>query len=179
MKRGYAFLRELLPRIEIPTVVDASALNAFRGRIGDLAREGSTRILTPHPGELARLIERDVEEILDDRVGAARAAAGRSKSVVVLKGNQTLVASPDGEVRVNPTGNPGMASGGMGDVLSGMIGALLAQGSEPAEAAAAAVWLHGFAGDLLAEESADIGLAARDLAESIPRAIGKLREIAR
>ena len=95
--------------------------------------------------------------------------------VVVLKGNQTLVATPDGEVRVNPTGNPGMATGGMGDVLSGMIGALLAQEVDPAEAAAAAVWLHGFTGDLLAEEASDIGLAARDLAESIPRAIGKLR----
>ncbi|HEY0590674.1 MAG TPA: NAD(P)H-hydrate dehydratase [Thermoanaerobaculia bacterium] len=174
---GYAFVRDLLPRIELPTIVDASALNAFRGAIQDLASDETPRVLTPHPGELARLVGVGVGEILDDRVGAARAAAARAKAVVVLKGHQTLVATPDGEVRVNPTGNAGMASGGMGDVLSGMIGALLAQGADPAEAAAAAVWLHGFTGDLLAEETADIGLAARDLAEAIPRAIGKMREI--
>jgi NAD(P)H-hydrate epimerase len=176
-EEGYAFVRALLARIEIPAVIDASALNAFSGGIEKLAREGSARILTPHPGELARLLGSSVDEILGDRVAAARGAAARSKSVVVLKGNQTLVATPDGEVRVNPTGNAGMASGGMGDVLSGMIGALLAQQTDPAEAAAAAVWLHGFTGDLLAEESADIGLAARDLAESIPRAIANLRRL--
>ncbi len=176
-EEGYAFVRELLPRIEAPTVVDASALNAFRGEIGGLGREGSPRVLTPHPGELARLLGTETSKIVRDRIVAARVAAAKANAVVVLKGHQTLVASPDGEVRVNPTGNAGMASGGMGDVLSGMIGALLAGGAEPAEAASAAVWLHGFTGDLLAEETADIGLAARDLAEAIPRAIGKLREI--
>lgn len=174
----YEFVRELLPRIEIPLVVDASALNACRGRIDSLRREGAVRVLTPHPGELARLMDVSTPAILEDRIGAVRTAAERSGAVVVLKGNQTLVASPDGVVRVNPTGNAGMASGGMGDVLGGMIAVFLAQGHAPADAAAAAVWLHGFTGDLLAEETADIGLAALDLAEAIPRAIRKLRDLA-
>ncbi|MCA1732171.1 MAG: NAD(P)H-hydrate dehydratase, partial [Acidobacteria bacterium] len=115
------------------------------------------------------------EEIVADRIGSATEAAKRSGCVVVLKGHQTLIASPDGKVRVNPTGNPGMATGGMGDVLGGMIATLLAQGHDAADAAAAAVWLHGSAADQLAEETSDIGLAALDVAESIPRAIGRLR----
>lgn len=176
-EEGYAFVRELLPRIALPAIVDASALNAFAGSIEALGRAEAPRVITPHPGELARLLGSSTSEIASDRIAAARAAAAKARAVVVLKGHQTLVATPDGEVRVNPTGNAGMASGGMGDVLSGMIGALLAQGAEPADAAAAAVWLHGFTGDLLAEETADIGLAARDVAESIPRAIRKLREL--
>lgn len=175
---AYEFVRELLPRIEVPLVIDASALNAYRGRIDALRLDGAVRILTPHPGELARLLDVGTEAILQDRIDAVRKAAERTGAVVVLKGNQTLVATPDGEVRVNPTGNAGMASGGMGDVLGGMIAALVGQGHDAAEAAAAAVWLHGFTGDLLAEETADIGLAARDLAEAIPRAIRNLRELA-
>lgn len=172
---AWEFVRQLLPQIAIPLVVDASALNAYAGAIEELAKAPSLRVITPHPGELGRLLGRPTAEIVDDRIGAARAAAERAGAVVVLKGNQTLVATPDGEVRVNPTGNAGMASGGMGDVLGGMIATLLAQEHDAAIAAAAAVWLHGFTGDLLAEETADIGLAARDLAEAIPRAIGNLR----
>src|SRR5205807_10350405 len=95
--------------------------------------------------------------------------------VVVLKGHQTPVADPDGQVRVNPTGNPGMASGGMGDVLGGIVVALLARKVDPFDAACAAVYLHGFAGDLLREEMGDTGLAANDLAERIPAAIQRLR----
>jgi NAD(P)H-hydrate repair Nnr-like enzyme with NAD(P)H-hydrate dehydratase domain len=94
----------------------------------------------------------------------------------VLKGFQTLIAEPDGHINVNPTGNPGMATGGMGDVLGGMIAALLARGTDPFAAAIAAVYLHGFAGDMLKDEMGDIGLAALDLAERIPFAIKKMRE---
>lgn len=173
-EEAYAFVRALVARIELPLVIDASALNAFAGRIGELGSE-RPRILTPHPGELARLAGTTAGEIAEDRIGAARAAAAESRAVVVLKGHQTLVASPSGEVRVNPTGNPGMASGGMGDVLGGMIATLLAQGHDAIDAAAAAVWLHGFAGDLLAEDSSDTGMVALDLAESLPKAIAKLR----
>ncbi|MFN2239358.1 MAG: NAD(P)H-hydrate dehydratase [Thermoanaerobaculia bacterium] len=171
---AWAFVREVLPGITVPLVIDASALNAWPGRIEKL--EGSApRVLTPHPGELGRLLGRSTEEIVADRIGSATEAAKRSGCVVVLKGHQTLIASPDGKVRVNTTGNPGMATGGMGDVLGGMIATLLAQGHDAADAAAAAVWLHGSAADQLAEETSDIGLAALDVAESIPRAIGRLR----
>jgi NAD(P)H-hydrate epimerase len=99
-----------------------------------------------------------------------------SNCVVVLKGYQSLVAEPDGHVYVNPTGNPGMATGGMGDVLAGMVGALLARGIDPVDAACVAVYLHGLAGDLLSEELGDTGLTATDLAERIPRAIQSVRE---
>lgn len=171
---AWAFIRELLPGIEVPLVVDASALNAWGGAIEKL-RGKAPRILTPHPGELGRLLGKGTDEIVADRIASATEAAKRSGCVVVLKGHQTLVASPDGRVCVNTTGNPGMGSGGMGDVLGGIIATLLAQGHDATAAASAAVWLHGFAADLLAERSADIGLAALDLAESLPEAIGKMR----
>jgi len=168
---SYAFVRELVAQIALPLVIDASGLNAFAGR----ASEVKASIITPHPGELARLLGRSTKEINEDRIGAAREAARICNCVVVLKGHHTLVADPEGHVNVNPTGNPGMASGGMGDVLGGMVAALLARGIDPFDAACTAVYLHGFAGDLLAEEMGDTGLAAMDLAERIPAAIQKLR----
>jgi NAD(P)H-hydrate epimerase len=167
---SYAFVRELVGAhgVRPPLVIDASGLNAFAGR----AAEIKASVITPHPGELARLLGHPVN---DDRIGAAREAARTCKCVVVLKGHHTLIADPEGHVNVNPTGNPGMASGGMGDVLGGMIAALLARGVDPFDAACTGVYLHGFAGDLLAEEMGDTGLAAMDLAERIPAAIQKLR----
>ncbi|HEV2719305.1 MAG TPA: NAD(P)H-hydrate dehydratase [Thermoanaerobaculia bacterium] len=168
---SYAFVRELVAQTALPLVIDASGLNAFAGR----ASEVKASIVTPHPGELARLLGRSTKEINDDRVGAAREAARLCHCVVVLKGHHTLVADAEGHVNVNPTGNPGMASGGMGDVLGGMVVALLARGIDAFDAACTAVYLHGFAGDLLAEEMGDTGLAAMDLAERIPAAIQKLR----
>ncbi len=168
---SYAFVRELVAQIAPPLVIDASGLNAFAGR----ASEVKASIITPHPGELARLLGRSTKEINDDRIGAAREAARIGNCVVVLKGHHTLIADAEGHVNVNPTGNPGMASGGMGDVLGGMVAALLARGIDAFEAACTAVYLHGFAGDLLAEEMGDTGLAAMDLAERIPAAIRKLR----
>jgi hydroxyethylthiazole kinase-like uncharacterized protein yjeF len=172
---SYAFVRQLLSRIELPTVIDASALNAFAGRAGELLSRGRSRVLTPHPGELGRLLGRDAKSVNADRVGAAREAARLTGCVVVLKGHQTLIAEPDGRVNVNPTGNPGMASGGMGDVLGGVIAALLARGIDPFEAAAAGVYLHGLSADLLKEEMGDTGLAAMDVAERMPLAMQRLR----
>jgi NAD(P)H-hydrate epimerase len=168
---SYAFVRELVAQIALPLVIDASGLNAFSGR----AAEVRASVITPHPGELARLLGRSTKEINEHRIEAAREAARVCKCVVVLKGHHTLVADPEGHVNVNPTGNPGMASGGMGDVLAGMTAALLGRGIDPFDAACTAVYLHGFAGDLLAEEMGDTGLAAMDLAERIPAAIQKLR----
>lgn len=168
--------RTLIEAIEIPLVIDASALNAVAGRPEAINPNRLARILTPHPGELARLMSTDTTAIASDRIGAVRSAAAASQCVVILKGQQTLVAEPDGHVWVNPTGNPGMATGGMGDVLSGMIGALLARGLDAVDAACTAVYLHGLAGDILQEEFGDTGLAALDLADRIPAAIQRVRK---
>jgi ADP-dependent NAD(P)H-hydrate dehydratase / NAD(P)H-hydrate epimerase len=172
---SYALIRELLAKIEIPTVVDATAINAFAGRAAEVNPKGRQVVLTPHPGELARLSGLTTDQVLADRVAAAADAAAQTGCVVVLKGHQTLVATPDGMVGVNPTGNPGMATGGMGDVLGGMIAALLARRAEPFEAARAGVYLHGLAGDIVRDEACDIGISANDVAEMIPRAIARLR----
>jgi NAD(P)H-hydrate epimerase len=172
---SYARVRELVAAIALPMIIDASALNAFASRAGELNPHKRPRVITPHPGELARLLGRTTTEINDDRIASARDAARVTNCIAVLKGYQTLIADPDGQVRVNPTGNPGMASGGMGDVLSGIIGALLARGIDPFEAACCGVYLHGLAGDILKEEMGDTGLAAADLAERVPLAIQRLR----
>ena len=174
-EESYARIRLLVAAIELPLVIDASALNAFALRANEINPDRRPRILTPHPGELARLLGTTAKEINAHRVDAARDAARATCCVVVLKGFQSLIADPDGHVNVNPTGNPGMASGGMGDVLGGMIAALLARGIDPFAAAIAAVYLHGFAGDMLKDEMGDIGLTAADLAERIPLAIKRLR----
>jgi len=172
---SYATVREKIAAIDLPMIIDASALNAFASRANELNPRGLPRVITPHPGELARILGTDTKSIGADRIAAARDAARACNCVVVLKGYQTLVADPDGHVFVNPTGNPGMASGGMGDVLSGVVAALLARGTDPLDAACTAVYLHGLAGDLLKEEIGDTGLAATDVAERIPRAIQRAR----
>jgi hydroxyethylthiazole kinase-like uncharacterized protein yjeF len=172
---SYANVRELVAAIEQPLVVDASGLNAFAGRAAELNPHSRPRVITPHPGELARLVGGGAKSINADRLTAARDAARATNCVVVLKGHQTLIAAPDGNVNVNPTGNPGMASGGMGDVLGGIIVALLARGADPFDAACAGVYLHGFAGDILKEEMGDTGLAANDLAEKLAVAVRKLK----
>jgi NAD(P)H-hydrate epimerase len=175
-ERSYARVRELAAGIEAPLVIDASGLNAFAGRAAEINPRNRPRVITPHPGELARLLgDRDAKSINAARIDAVRKAARIAGCVVVLKGHQTLIADPEGHVNVNPTGNPGMASGGMGDVLGGIIAALLARGVDPFEAACAGAYLHGFAGDLLKEEMGDTGLAANDLAEKLPNAIKALR----
>lgn len=173
-----AFIRRLVAAIERPLVVDASGLNAFAGRASELNPERRPRVITPHPGELARLLGGDAKQINANRIDSAREAAKRTNCVVVLKGHQTLIADLDGNVSVNPTGNPGMASGGMGDVLGGIIAALLARGLDPYDAACAGVYVHGLAGDVLKDEFGDTGLTASDLAERIPLAIQRLRKMA-
>ena len=168
---AYASTRATAGDVDLPMIIDASGLNAFAGRANQLNPHGRPRVITPHPGELARLLQSDTKTINAGRIAAAREAARVTNCVVVLKGHQSLVAEPDGHVYVNPTGNPGMATGGMGDVLSGMIGALLARGTDPVDAACVAVYLHGLAGDLLADDlGSDTGLTATELADRIPRA---------
>jgi len=169
-----AAVREIVGRLELPLVLDADGLNAFAGRAEELAGRPAPTILTPHPGELARLLGVTTGEIQSDRIEAARRAAEKTQAIVVLKGHQTLVAEPGGGVWVNPTGNPGMASGGSGDVLTGLAAALLAQGYEALAAAQLGVFLHGLAGDLAAEEKGWEALRATDQIEALPLAFRRL-----
>jgi hydroxyethylthiazole kinase-like uncharacterized protein yjeF len=143
--------RELLAKTKIPMVIDADGLNAFDGRDDLLNGDGRTLVLTPHPGEMARLTGMTVEEVEADRVGLGRRFATEHKLTLVLKGWRTLVAHPDGSIAVNTTGNPAMAKGGSGDILTGIVSAMLAQfPDDVARAVEAAVYLHGLAGDFAA-----------------------------
>jgi len=157
-----------------PLALDADALAPFEGCLEELAARPAATLLTPHPGELARLLGRSVQQVQDDRLAAARAAAEASGAVVVLKGRRTLICVPDGEAWINDTGGPALATGGSGDVLTGLLAARLAQGDEPAVAAALAVHLHGLAGDLAAARSGGPALPASELAEAIPEAYRRL-----
>ncbi|HEV2494391.1 MAG TPA: NAD(P)H-hydrate dehydratase [Terriglobia bacterium] len=170
-------VRTVVNRYDVPVVLDADGLNAFAGCIGSLRSEGRVRVLTPHPGEMARLTGQSVPQIQAHRVDVARDFAEQRSVHLVLKGFQTLVAAPDGQVWVNPTGNAGMATGGTGDVLTGMIAGLLAQfaSRRVGEVAAAAVFLHGLAGDLAASELGQSSMIAGDLLATIPRAFRELR----
>jgi hydroxyethylthiazole kinase-like uncharacterized protein yjeF len=169
-----ALVRRLVERLPHPMVIDADGLNALAGFA--LQAAGRVRILTPHPGEMARLAGISTREVQADRVGVARAFAQRHQVVLVLKGYRTLVASPEGRVQVNPTGGPALASGGAGDILTGAIGGLLAQfPGQPVRAAAAGVYLHGLAGDLGAVRTGEQALIATDLLKHFPRAMREIR----
>jgi NAD(P)H-hydrate epimerase len=162
-------IRGLLDRHPLPTVLDADAVNALADHPGLVAVIGHDApiVLTPHPGEMARLIGGSIDDVQADRVAIARRKAQEWGAVVVLKGARTVVADPDGPAAIIPTGNPGMATGGTGDVLAGLIGALLAGGHRPREAARAAAWVHGRAGDVAAVRHGERGMLALDLAEAI------------
>jgi NAD(P)H-hydrate epimerase len=161
-------VREVVTRIEIPFVLDADGLNAFESAPEILTHGKAPRILTPHPGEASRLVKRPVPEIQADREAAAREMARRFLAVTVLKGHRTVVT--DGKKTfVNRTGNPGMATGGSGDVLAGMIGALLGQGLPPYDAACLGVELHGRAGDQAARAMGQVSMMATDILDALPR----------
>jgi len=150
-------------------VADADALNAFEGAAGELNGRGRTLVITPHPGEMARLTGLSIAQIQAKRLEVARQFAREHQLIVVLKGHRTLIASPDGTVWVNSTGNPGMATGGTGDVLTGMIAGLIAQHPQQAlEATALAVYLHGQAGDLASEAVGERSMVATDLVRFLP-----------
>ena len=159
------FVRRVVSRSARPVVIDADGLNALAPWTnGPGGNTESLFILTPHPGEMSRLVDKPIDEVLRNRVEIARDFATASKSILVLKGSRTLVAAPDGEVYVNPTGNAGMASGGTGDVLTGMIAGLIAQKpDDPIRAVIAAVYLHGLAGDMAAEWRGVRAMVASDI----------------
>lgn len=169
-------IRRIAGEVALPLVLDADGINAFAGRAADLAGRSAETVLTPHPGELGRLLGISTSEVQEDRIAAARRASVEAEAVVVLKGHRTLVATPGGEVHVNPTGNPGMASGGTGDVLTGLIAGLLAQGLGALDAARLGVYLHGLAGDLAAARTGEAALAAGDLLTYLPAAFQELEE---
>lgn len=164
----------LIEHARIPAVLDADALNCVSDAPNLLRRAQAPLILTPHPGEMSRLARTTTMEIQSDRVGSARAFAQRHGCTLVLKGARTVVAAGDRRGWINPTGNPGMASGGMGDVLAGMIAALLAQGLDAPDAACLGAYVHGAAADRAASENGEVGMIASDLIERIPRALAEL-----
>ncbi len=171
---GLALVAAVL-RSAVPVVVlDADALNLMAAEPDLLAGERGGVILTPHPGEMARLLSWRTQDVESDRFAAARKAAERFGAVAVLKGAGTVVAER-GRLRVNLTGNPGMATGGMGDVLAGLMTGLAAQGMHPFDAASAAVYLHGCAGDDVARSSSQAGLTALAVADSIPRVFRRVQ----
>jgi hydroxyethylthiazole kinase-like uncharacterized protein yjeF len=169
-------VRTVVNRYPIPVVLDADGLNAFAGCMGSLDAGGRVRILTPHPGEMARLTGMKTAEILARRIDVAQEFARQHQVTLVLKGSRSLTAAPDGRVWVNPTGNPGMATGGTGDVLTGLIAGLLAQFPmrSPSEVVAAGVFMHGLAGDFAAREIGEPSLIAGDLLDYLPQAFRSL-----
>jgi hydroxyethylthiazole kinase-like uncharacterized protein yjeF len=169
-----SFARRLARESALPMVLDADGLNAHAGRLGELAGRVAGTVLTPHAGELGRLLGRDSSQIAGERLAGVREAASTSRSVVVLKGDDTLIAQPDGGVAVSRGGSPGLATAGTGDVLTGVIAAQLSAGVDPFTAAAAGVWMHARAGQLAAlAVGAAEGLIATDVIEALPRARGE------
>jgi ADP-dependent NAD(P)H-hydrate dehydratase / NAD(P)H-hydrate epimerase len=167
------FVLRLVRENSTPMVLDADGLNAFVGHRSELAQHKCSEIvLTPHPGEMARLIDSTPAEVQKQRITVAQKAAAEFNATVVLKGHQTVIARPEGSVWINPTGNPGMAKGGTGDVLTGMLAGILAQHGRTnwTEAVCFGVYLHGLAGDLAAREQGEIPLMATDVIRAIPRA---------
>ena len=173
-----SLVAELIRRCRVPLVLDADGLNAVAGTDLLRARAGPT-VVTPHPGEMARLLGTDTARVQADRLGAARAFARDQNVVAVLKGARTIVATPDGGAAISPTGNPGMASGGTGDVLAGVLGGLLAQGLAPFDAALLGVFAHGAAGDAVAARRGEVGLLASDLLAELPPTLARLQTAAR
>ena len=167
-------LRWLLRYLNIPWVIDADGLNNLALDVDRLRNARTTPILTPHPGEMARLIGKDAAYINKDRIGVARAFATQHRCYVVLKGARTVLATPEGKISINPTGNPGMASGGMGDVLAGILAALLAQRLSPEQAMTLGVYLHGLIADQIAAERGMIGMIASDIVDGLPAGLRSL-----
>jgi NAD(P)H-hydrate epimerase len=173
------FVREVVKKYKLPVVLDADGLNAFEDRAAELKKIAGTLIITPHPGEMARLIGSTIPAVQHGRLNVARTFAREHDAIVVLKGHRTLIAQPDGTVWVNTTGNPGMATGGTGDILTGMVAGLIAQNPDRiADAVMAAVHLHGLAGDVACESMGEQSLVATDLLKALPEAFRRTRRAA-
>jgi len=171
-------VRAVVKKYELPIVLDADGLNAFENRSAELKDRAGPLVVTPHPGEMARLLGSTIPAVQRDRLNVARTFAREHQLIVVLKGHRTVIAQPDGAVWVNTTGNPGMATGGTGDILTGMIAGLIAQHPDRmAEAVFAAVHLHGLAGDVACETWGEQSLIATDLLTALPESFRRAREL--
>jgi len=164
-------VRRVVAQSPCPLVIDADGLNAYTNQGDILAQRNSEAVITPHVAELSRLTGTKEDEILSDRIAAARRAAEQFDLVVALKGAGTVVASPDGRASINPTGNPGMATAGAGDVLAGITAGLMAQGMKAFEATILGVYLHGLSGDIAAAAVGTHSMMAGDLLTCLPKAI--------
>jgi NAD(P)H-hydrate epimerase len=166
--------RALIVEVERPLVADADALGALAGHLDLLRRALGPRVLTPHPGEMARMLGVGTDVVQGDRLEITRSFGRDHRAGLALKGAGTVIGSPDGRVAVNPTGNPGMAKGGSGDVLTGIVGALLSRGLDPVAALEAGCYLHGLAGDLTAADRGEVAMIAGDIIEKLPGALRAL-----
>jgi len=170
--------RWLLTQSERPLVIDADGLNCLATDLTILRAAKVPVVLTPHPGEMARLRQISTADVQAQRLDVAREFATQHHCYLILKGARTVIADPEGKAWINPTGNPGMASGGMGDVLTGIVGGLLAQGYAPQAACCLGVFLHGYVGDLVAQARGEAGILARDLIERLPWGLYSLHHAA-
>lgn len=176
-KQTSDFIFELLKRCTLPMVIDADAINVISARPGILLEcHNENIIITPHPGEFGRLINMNPKDVNNNRINLARDFAKQYHCTLVLKGARTIIANKDGEIWINPTGNPGMATGGMGDVLTGIIAGLIATGISPLNAAIAGVYIHGMAGDIVYSYHMNAAVLASELLERIPYVISSLQE---
>jgi ADP-dependent NAD(P)H-hydrate dehydratase / NAD(P)H-hydrate epimerase len=184
-----ALVRTLVSKIELPVVLDADGLNAFEGHTDELSGKGRLLVITPHPGEMARLAGCSIADVQKDRLGVARKFASEHEVIVVLKGHRTLVVQPDGEAWANTTGNPGMSTGGTGDILTGMVAAMISQEKAAQEKTAqnpndallgvvAAVHLHGLSGDVMRESVGEHSMVATDLLRGLPEAFWRAQKTA-
>lgn len=171
------FILSLLERWDGPLVIDADGLHPLAGKKKEIRASRAKLVLTPHKGELIALTGAPRKEIEEDPIGFVRRKAIEWGVVLLLKGNPTIVADPEGEVTLNTTGNPGMATAGSGDVLTGVIAAMIGTGYEPADAARLAVWLHGRAGDLAAEALGETGMIAGDIIQALPDVLREVCEL--
>ncbi len=173
------FVRDAVKKFSTSKVIDADGLNAFENRAAELNGKAGPIVITPHPGEMARLTDLTITAVQHDRLNVARNFAREHQLIVVLKGRRTLIALPDGEVWVNTTGNPGMATGGTGDILTGMVAGLIAQNpGRITDAVIAAVHLHGLAGDIACDTKGEHSLVATDLLTGLPEAFRRARQAA-
>jgi len=171
----FEVIEYIISTSEVPLVLDADALNAVSRDVSVLRKLKAEAVITPHPGEMSRLTGVSIKDIQENRIEVARDFARKWKVVTVLKGSRTVIADPDGTVYINTTGNPGMATAGSGDVLTGIVAALIGQGVKPQSAAAAGVYIHGLAGDLAASESGELSLIAGDITNHLPNAFMRVK----
>ncbi len=162
-------VKKLIQNLDIPMVLDADGINCIADKPSILNKAKKSLVITPHPGEISRLIYKETAYIQKNRKNVAEEVSKKYNVTVVLKGMNTVIASPDGRISINKTGNPGMASGGVGDVLTGIIASLIGQKFTPFNAAKYGVYLHGVAGDIAAEEKGEVSLRAQDVLNNIPK----------